>query len=91
MQIKETFARGILQSIGWTPLVQLERYLDMPDVELLVKLESANPGVSAKDTRSPPSSCARDYTRRVFGVDITTFNVALGLKYCGSGTAFAGS
>jgi len=49
MQSKKNFSRGVLQSIGCTPLVQLERYLDMPDVELLVKLESANPGGSAKD------------------------------------------
>ena len=46
---KKTVAHGILQSIGWTPLVQLERYLDTSKVELLVKLESANPGGSAKD------------------------------------------
>ncbi|QDT02021.1 putative siderophore biosynthesis protein SbnA [Rubripirellula lacrimiformis] len=40
---------GVLDSIGHTPLIQLDRFLRNESVELLVKLESANPGGSAKD------------------------------------------
>ncbi len=40
---------GILGAIGNTPLVALHRYLPRPDVEVFAKLESANPGGSAKD------------------------------------------
>lgn len=42
-------AKGILEAIGRTPLVQLSRYLDRSDVTLYAKLESQNPGGSAKD------------------------------------------
>jgi 2,3-diaminopropionate biosynthesis protein SbnA len=40
---------GILGAIGDTPLVGLRRYLPCADVEVWAKLESANPGGSAKD------------------------------------------
>ena len=41
---------GVLDAIGSTPLIRLERYLaPRPDVELWLKLEQANPGGSAKD------------------------------------------
>ena len=40
---------GILRTIGQTPMVRLRRYLDDPSIELFVKLESNNPGGSAKD------------------------------------------
>jgi 2,3-diaminopropionate biosynthesis protein SbnA len=40
---------GILDAIGGTPLVRLERFLKRADVELWVKLEGLNPGGSAKD------------------------------------------
>jgi 2,3-diaminopropionate biosynthesis protein SbnA len=40
---------GILGAIGDTPLVRLRRYLLRPDVAVWAKLESANPGGSAKD------------------------------------------
>lgn len=40
---------GVLEAIGNTPLIRLSRYLDDPSIDLLVKLESANPGGSAKD------------------------------------------
>ncbi|MCG6158223.1 2,3-diaminopropionate biosynthesis protein SbnA [Rubinisphaera margarita] len=43
------WSEGILDCIGKTPLVRLSRYLDYESPELLVKLESANPGGSAKD------------------------------------------
>jgi cysteine synthase A len=42
-------ANGILNAIGDTPLVRLQRFLDRTEVDLLVKLEYANPGGSAKD------------------------------------------
>ena len=40
---------GILGAIGDTPLIALHRYLLRPDVAFWAKLESANPGGSAKD------------------------------------------
>ncbi len=40
---------NVLGAIGRTPLVKLKRFLDRSDVELLAKLESNNPGGSAKD------------------------------------------
>ena len=39
----------VLDAIGNTPLVQLNRYLDTDDVRLAIKLEASNPGGSAKD------------------------------------------
>ena len=46
---KAPAADGILEAIGSTPLIQLSRYLDRTDVTLYAKLESQNPGGSAKD------------------------------------------
>jgi 2,3-diaminopropionate biosynthesis protein SbnA len=40
---------GVLAAIGDTPLVELRRYLDRDDIEVFAKLESSNPGGSAKD------------------------------------------
>lgn len=40
---------GILSTIGKTPLVRLERYLDHSSFELYAKLEAFNPGGSSKD------------------------------------------
>ncbi|KLU05971.1 Cysteine synthase [Rhodopirellula islandica] len=40
---------GVLDAIGGTPLIRLDRFLDRPDIELIVKWEAANPGGSAKD------------------------------------------
>jgi len=40
---------GILDAIGDTPLVRLSRFLQRPDIELFAKVESFNPGGSAKD------------------------------------------
>ncbi|TWU46809.1 2,3-diaminopropionate biosynthesis protein SbnA [Rubripirellula reticaptiva] len=42
-------ASNVLDAIGNTPLIRFERFLANPSVELLVKLEAANPGGSAKD------------------------------------------
>lgn len=40
---------GVLDAIGSTPLIHLRRYLESADVQLYAKLESCNPGGSAKD------------------------------------------
>lgn len=40
---------GILEAIGQTPLVALERYLVESQIRVWAKLEAANPGGSAKD------------------------------------------
>jgi cysteine synthase A len=40
---------GIVAAIGDTPLVRLRRLLLRPDIDVWAKLESANPGGSAKD------------------------------------------
>ncbi|WP_146590842.1 2,3-diaminopropionate biosynthesis protein SbnA [Posidoniimonas polymericola] len=40
---------GVLEAIGGTPVVQLRRFLDDETIDLRVKLESFNPGGSAKD------------------------------------------
>ncbi len=40
---------GVLEAIGSTPLIHLRRYLESCDVQLYAKLESCNPGGSAKD------------------------------------------
>lgn len=42
-------ADGVLDCIGQTPLIRLRRYLDDEKVELFAKVESGNPGGSAKD------------------------------------------
>jgi N-(2-amino-2-carboxyethyl)-L-glutamate synthase len=43
---------SILSAIGSTPLVQLRRYLNRPDLHLYAKLEMMNPGGSIKDRPS---------------------------------------
>jgi cysteine synthase len=40
---------NILELVGETPLVRINRMNPVPGVELLVKLESMNPGGSVKD------------------------------------------
>ena len=44
-----TPSEGVLDAIGSTPLIHLHRYLESADVQLYAKLESCNPGGSAKD------------------------------------------
>lgn len=39
----------VLQTIGWTPLVRLHRVTEGLSAQVLIKLESANPGNSVKD------------------------------------------
>jgi len=40
---------SVLELVGGTPLVRINRMNPVPDVEVLVKLESLNPGGSVKD------------------------------------------
>ena len=40
---------SIIDAIGETPLIELSRFLERDDVKLVAKLESSNPGGSAKD------------------------------------------
>ncbi|WP_168566089.1 2,3-diaminopropionate biosynthesis protein SbnA [Crateriforma spongiae] len=40
---------GVLDAIGSTPLIRLDRFLPDADIDLLVKVEALNPGGSAKD------------------------------------------
>ncbi|TWT90285.1 putative siderophore biosynthesis protein SbnA [Pseudobythopirellula maris] len=40
---------GILSAIGWTPLVELTRHIELSGGHLHAKLEAFNPGGSAKD------------------------------------------
>jgi 2,3-diaminopropionate biosynthesis protein SbnA len=49
---------GVLDAIGDTPLVALRRLLPRPDIAVWAKLESANPGGSAKDR--PAAEMLRD-------------------------------
>ena len=51
----------ILEAIGGTPLVRLERYLEAPGFSLLAKLESFNPAGSSKDR---PALAILDHGRR---------------------------
>ncbi|MDV6032399.1 MAG: 2,3-diaminopropionate biosynthesis protein SbnA [Phycisphaera sp. RhM] len=45
----ENVSDGVLDAIGNTPLIRLNRFLANPRIELYAKLEAANPGGSAKD------------------------------------------
>ncbi|MDF2370600.1 MAG: 2,3-diaminopropionate biosynthesis protein SbnA [Rhizobiaceae bacterium] len=40
---------NVVDSIGNTPMIRLSRYLDLPNIDLIAKLEASNPGGSAKD------------------------------------------
>jgi len=42
-------AENVLGLVGQTPMVRLHHYLDVPDVNLIAKVEALNPGGSAKD------------------------------------------
>ena len=42
-------ANNIIELIGRTPIVRLNRQTGKPDVEVLAKLESFNPASSVKD------------------------------------------
>ena len=43
------FYRNVLETIGNTPLVELESFSPRPGVQLFAKMEGANPSGSLKD------------------------------------------
>ena len=45
----KTISANVVDSIGHTPMIRLSRYLDLPNIDLIAKLEASNPGGSAKD------------------------------------------
>ncbi len=55
---RESIAVGVSAAIGRTPLVRLDRLFPESGIEILAKLESANPGGSTKDR--PALSMVRD-------------------------------
>lgn len=55
-------ANNVLEAIGNTPLIRLDRYLDNQRVKLYAKLEACNPGGSAKDR--PAREMVEDAIRR---------------------------
>ncbi|PHQ32940.1 2,3-diaminopropionate biosynthesis protein SbnA [Rhodopirellula bahusiensis] len=74
---------GVLDAIGGTPLVRLNRFLGRSDIELIVKLEAANPGGSAKD-RPASKMLAEAFRRGEIGpgttiVESTSGNMGIGL------------
>ncbi len=75
---------GILDTIGQTPLVRLDRFLDEPSIALYAKLEFANPGGSAKDR--PALAMLRQaidegkITRRTTVVESSSGNMGIGLS-----------
>ena len=74
---------GILAAVGNTPLVALRRYLDRRDIELFAKLESANPGGSAKDRSAvrmlEDARSAGLITSETTVVESTSGNLGVGL------------
>ncbi len=74
---------GILTAIGNTPLVRLERYLAGSPVDLWAKLESANPGGSAKDRPAARMIAAAVATGRLAPgdtvIESTSGNMGIGL------------
>ncbi|MEO9592752.1 2,3-diaminopropionate biosynthesis protein SbnA [Rhodopirellula bahusiensis] len=74
---------GVLDAIGGTPLVRMNRFLGRSDIELIVKLEAANPGGSAKD-RPASKMLAEAFRRGEIGpgttiVESTSGNMGIGL------------
>jgi cysteine synthase A len=68
---------GILDAVGATPLVALNRYLDRLDVDLFAKLEFANPGGSSKD-RSATAMIADALAAGLIGPDTTVIESTSG-------------
>ena len=77
-------SNGVLDAIGGTPLVRLNRFLDRPDIELIVKWEAANPGGSAKD-RPAAKMLSEALSRGEIGPDTTIVESTSGwLKRAGT-------
>lgn len=83
MKAQPNVRDGILEAIGSTPVVRLRRYLDAPDVTLFAKIESANPGGSAKDRPARQmieSAIARgDVSHRTTVIESSSGNMGIGL------------
>jgi len=74
---------GILGAIGDTPLVSLRKYLDKGSVRLWAKLESANPGGSAKDRPAAEmiqrAFAAKEITHSTTIIESSSGNMGVGL------------
>jgi cysteine synthase len=88
-----TVNRGILEAIGRTPLVRLQRLPPAGSARVVVKLESANPTGSMKDRvaramieaaiatgRLAPGDTVVEYTAGTTGISLALICAALGLK-----------
>lgn len=79
--------QNILDTIGDTPLVRLNRFLDRRDVALYAKLEMANPGGSAKDRPArrmlQQALADGEIARGSLVVESSSGNTAIGLaQFC---------
>jgi S-sulfo-L-cysteine synthase (O-acetyl-L-serine-dependent) len=83
---------SILDSIGNTPLVQLDRINPNPKVRLLAKLEGSNPGGSVKDRialymiRAAEAQGALSEGRTI--LEATSGNTGIGLAMVGTATGY---
>ncbi|QDS99462.1 2,3-diaminopropionate biosynthesis protein SbnA [Adhaeretor mobilis] len=75
--------RGILSVIGQTPLIELDRHIDLAGGRLYAKLEAFNPGGSAKDRPARAmieSGIAKGLVRRgTTIIESTSGNMGIGL------------
>jgi cysteine synthase A len=85
--------KTVLDAIGRTPIVELERIVPRNSARVLVKLESANPTGSMKDRmaraiveraaaagRLPPGGTVVEYTAGTTGISLAFVCCALGFK-----------
>lgn len=76
-------SEGVLDAIGSTPLIHLRRYLESADVQLYAKLESCNPGGSAKDrparTMIEHALQTGDIDENTTVIEATSGNMGIGL------------
>jgi cysteinyl-tRNA synthetase len=75
--------RNVLNLIGKTPLVRIQRLNEIRDVEILAKLESANPGGSIKDRPAlrmiEEAEASGALTRDRIVLEATSGNTGIGL------------
>jgi cysteinyl-tRNA synthetase len=75
--------RNVLNLIGKTPLVRIQRLNEIRDVEILAKLESANPGGSIKDRPAlrmiEEAEASGALTRDRIILEATSGNTGIGL------------
>lgn len=74
---------GVTGAIGGTPLVRLDKLLDRTDLEIYAKLESANPGGSAKDRPAAEmlglAIASGQVSERTLVVESSSGNMGIGL------------